>query len=282
VQLELAQAVIATGKPVVVVLTNGRPLAVPWLHENAGAILESWYLGLQAGPAVADLLLGKRNPEGKLSATFPRSVGQIPIYHSYLNTGRPKSDNSYSSRYIDSENTPLYAFGHGLSYTQFEYSGLKLPERVGEGQDIEVEVTLRNAGGREGAEVVQLYIGDTVASVARPVRELKAFKKVRLQAGQSEKVGLRLRPQDLAFHGRDMRFGYEPGEFKVFVGGDSVSGEQASFIVESDQNFITLKPSPLEGARNISVPGGGVKVETVKKKISPAPSADGVTGPTGP
>jgi beta-glucosidase len=235
-QLELAQRVLtaAEGKPLVVVLMNGRPLAIPWLAEHAPAIVEAWYLGVQMGPALADVLFGDANPSGKLPVTFPRTVGQVPVYYSHKNTGRPPDpDNKYTSKYLDVEWTPLYPFGHGLSYTTFEYGAPRLSKNaIGPGEELEVAVTVTNTGERAGAEVVQVYLRDDVASVTRPVMELRGFEKALLAPGEARTVSFRLQPDDLAFYDLGMRRVVEPGTFTVFVGGSSAATREALFRVE--------------------------------------------------
>lgn len=229
-QLQLAQELHKTGKPVIVVLMSGRPLTINWLDENAPAILETWFLGTQAGHAIADVLFGDYNPSGKLPVTFPRSVGQIPLFYNNKNTGRPISDEKYTSKYLDIPNTPLYPFGYGLSYTYFTYSNLKLnkPQYTMDEQ-IDVTVTVTNSGDMKGEEVVQLYIRDLVGSVTRPVKELKAFEKIALAPGESQQVNFTLSKDDLAFYTRNMEFKAEPGDFKVFVGTNSEECLEADF-----------------------------------------------------
>ncbi len=223
VQLELVQQLVATGKPVVVVLMNGRPLAIPWIADNAPAILETWFLGTQAGNAIADVLFGDYNPAGKLPVTFPRSEGQIPIFYSMKNTGRPMDpNNKYTSKYLDQPNTPQYPFGFGLSYTTFSYSDIKVnKETFTPREDLKISVTVTNSGKRDGEEVVQLYVRDLVGSVTRPLKELKGFQKIMLKAGESKEVIFTLSANDLRFYNRQMEFTYEPGDFDLFVGTNS-------------------------------------------------------------
>ncbi|SMO51247.1 beta-glucosidase BglX [Gracilimonas mengyeensis] len=234
VQEELAQEIHKIGKPTAAVLMNGRPLTINWLDENIPAILETWYLGTTAGDAIADVLFGDYNPSGKLPVTFPRSVGQIPIHYDMKSTGRPfDADNKYTSKYLDSPNEPLYVFGHGLSYTTFDYSPVSLSSRNMKTSDsLQVEVTVTNTGEYAGEEVVQLYIQDKVASVARPVQELKGFKKIKLEPGASEKVEFTITNDDLSFYRKGMNYGSEPGEFVVFVGGNSRDTQSAEFVLE--------------------------------------------------
>ncbi|HEX7049211.1 MAG TPA: glycoside hydrolase family 3 N-terminal domain-containing protein [Longimicrobiales bacterium] len=233
VQLRLAQAVHATGTPVVVVLMNGRPLAIPWLGANAPAILEAWYLGVEMGNAVADVVFGDYNPGGKLPVTFPRTVGQVPIYYNHKNTGRPADPKEkFTSKYLDLPSTPLYPFGYGLSYTDFAYGAVRLERAtIGTGDTLVVRVDVTNTGDRIGDEVVQLYLRDEVASITRPVKELRAFQRVTLRPGETRTISFTLRPDDLAFYGPDMRRIIEPGFFTVYVGGDSVDVQQARFEV---------------------------------------------------
>ncbi|MGH3118171.1 MAG: glycoside hydrolase family 3 N-terminal domain-containing protein [Gaiellales bacterium] len=232
VQEELAKRVHATGKPVAVVLMNGRPLAIPWLDENMPAILETWYLGTQMGPAVADVLFGDYNPGGKLPVTFPRATGQIPLYYNHKNTGRPSSEEKYTSKYLDVPWTPLYPFGHGLSYTTFAYTAPRLSRTTIRATDtLVVEVKVSNGGSRAGDEVVQLYLRDDVASATRPVRELRGFRRVTLQPGERRALSFTLRPDDLAFYDQRMDRVVEPGSFTVFVGGSSTAVQEARFEV---------------------------------------------------
>jgi beta-glucosidase len=234
VQLELAKRLHATGRPLVVVLMNGRPLAIPWLAEHAPAILEAWYLGVRMGPAVADVLFGDHNPSGKLPVTFPRTVGQVPIYYNHKRTGRPPDpDQKYTSKYLDVHWTPLYPFGHGLSYTTFGYGEPRLSRTaMGPADTVTVSVAVTNTGGRAGAEVVQLYLRDDHASVTRPVMELRGFEKVELAPGESRTLSFRLGPEELSFYDQRMQRVVEPGTFTVFVGGSSADTRQARFAVE--------------------------------------------------
>src|ERR1051325_10773233 len=222
-QLDLLKALQATGKPVVVVLMNGRPLTINWLAENSPAILETWFAGTQAGNAIADVLFGDVNPGGKLPVTFPRAVGQEPLYYNHLNTGRPPDvNNKYTSKYLDVSWTPLYPFGYGLSYTQFRLQNLELNARsMRPDGRVTVSVEVENVGLRVGDEVVQLYIRDAAASVTRPVRELKGFQRVTLRPGEKRRLEFTLTPELLRFYNRDLRFVVEPGEFKVMVGKSS-------------------------------------------------------------
>ncbi|HYJ46890.1 MAG TPA: glycoside hydrolase family 3 C-terminal domain-containing protein, partial [Pyrinomonadaceae bacterium] len=233
-QLDLVKAIQATGKPVVVVLMNGRPLTINWLAENTPAILETWFAGTQAGNAIADVLFGDVNPGGKLPVTFPRAVGQEPLYYNQMSTGRPPdANNKYTSKYLDVPWTPLFPFGYGLSYTQFQFSNLQLSAKsIRPDGRLTVSVEVENTGRRVGDEVVQLYIRDVAASVTRPVKELKGFERITLRPGERRRVSFTLGPEHLGFYNREMRFAVEPGEFRVFVGASSADdGLQASFEV---------------------------------------------------
>ena len=232
-QLELVQKIQATGKPTIVVLVNGRPLSIGWIVENAPAILESWMGGTESGNAIADILFGDVNPGAKLPVTFPRSVGQVPIYYNHMNTGRPpEAENRYTSKYYDVPWTPLFPFGYGLSYTTFKISNLQLSApRISADGKLTVSAEVENTGRRAGDEVVQLYIRDTVASMTRPVKELKGFQRVTLQPGGKRRVEFVLGPEQLGFWNREMRYVVEPGEFRVMVGANSVDVIEARFEV---------------------------------------------------
>jgi beta-glucosidase len=233
VQQQLLEAVAATGTPVVLVLMNGRPLILEWAAEHVPAIVETWFLGVETGHAVADLLFGDVNPSGRLTVTIPRSVGQIPLYYNHKNTGRPPSaTDHFTSKYLDVPVTPRYPFGYGLSYTTFAYSDLQVgAPRIGPNDTLTVSVTVTNTGTREGTEVVQLYVRDLVASVTRPVRELKGFRRVTLKPREARIVELRLAARDLAFYGLDMKPVVEPGTFSIFVGPNSAEGLDGRFEV---------------------------------------------------
>lgn len=220
VQLELIKAIKETGTPVVVVLMNGRPLAIPEVDEMADAILETWFAGTMGGPAMADIILGDANPSGRLPVTFPRNVGQVPLYYSMKNTGRPmEPENKYTSKYLDVPNTPLYPFGYGLGYTTFEYGEPSTSdEPFTENAPIEFSVEVRNTGDRAGRETVQFYVRDLVGSVTRPVLQLKGFRQIDLEPGETQTVTFTLSADDVAFYRRDMSYGWEPGEFDLFVG----------------------------------------------------------------
>ena len=223
-QLDLVKAIHAAGKPYAVVLMNGRPLTINWVAENSPAILETWFGGTEGGNAVADVLFGDVNPGGKLPITFPRNLGQIPLYYNYLPTGRPKLDETeeYVSKYIDSPNTPLFPFGYGLSYTNFKLSNMQLSQtRISKNGTLTVSVDLQNTGKREGSEVVQVYIRDMNASMSRPVKELKGFQKVSLKAGEKRKIQIPIKVSDLGFYNANMQYVVEDGQFRVMVGTDS-------------------------------------------------------------
>jgi beta-glucosidase len=229
-QLDLVKALHATGKPVVVVLMNGRPLTINWIAENSPAILEAWFAGTQAGTAIADILFGDVNPSGKLPVTFPRAVGQEPFYYNHMNTGRPPdSNNKYTSKYLDVSWTPLFPFGYGLSYTQFRLSNLQTSaQRIRPDGRLTVNVEVENTGQRTGDEVVQLYIRDVAASVVRPVKELKGFQRLTLRPGEKRRLEFTLTPELLGFYNREMRFVVEPGEFKVMIGESSADERELS------------------------------------------------------
>jgi len=224
-QRALLTALKATGKPLVVVLMNGRPLAIGWEKDNADALLETWYTGTEGGNAIADVLFGDHNPAGKLPISFPRSVGQIPVYYNHLRIGRPFTEGkpgNYTSQYFEEPNGPLYPFGFGLSYSRFTLSGLKLSAtRIGRGQTVTAEAVLRNEGPYEGANIVQLYISDSYASIARPEKELKGFRKIRLKPGESSVVRFEIGEEQLRFVNAALQTVVEPGRFEVQLGLDS-------------------------------------------------------------
>ncbi len=231
-QRDLLKALAKTGKPLVIVLFNGRPLTLPWEDAHASAILDVWAPGTEAGNAVADVLFGNYNPAGKITATFPRSVGQIPIYYNHKNTGRPfdgKGPAKFKSDYIDISNDPLYPFGYGLSYTTFNYSGVKLDKTMLKGNEaLKATVTITNTGKYAGEEVVQLYIGQPVASISRSVKELKDFRKIMLKPGESKEVTFDITTKDLKFYNTKLVYDWEPGEFIVEIGTNSSDTHTAS------------------------------------------------------
>ncbi|GAB3315799.1 beta-glucosidase BglX [Hymenobacter humi] len=236
-QLELLKALKKTGKPLVLVLMNGRPLTLAWENQNADAILETWFAGTQAGHAIADALFGAYNPSGKITATFPQVVGQVPIYYNHKSTGRPYAGtdklDKYKSRYLDVSNEPLYPFGYGLSYTTFSYGKPALSKAtIGPAETLEVKVTVQNTGQYDGEEVAQLYLRDVVGSISRPVKELKGFQKVLLKKGESKTLTFRLTPNDMKFYNDDLKWVAEPGDFQVFVGGNSRDVQMAAFKLQ--------------------------------------------------
>ncbi len=244
-QLELLQAVLTTGTPTVVILYNGRPLTIGWVADHVPAILEAWLPGTEGGNAIADILFGNVNPGAKLPVTFPRVVGQVPLHYNHLNTGRPaQAGNRYTSKYLDVPTGPLFAFGHGLSYTRFQLSGLKLSRReIPPDGRLAVSVDVKNVGDHPGDEVVQLYIRDLVASVARPVKELAGFERVSLQTGETKTLRFELGPERLGLYNRQLQFVVEPGEFRLFVGTSSVGGLEDRFKVVGGNAATELGPT---------------------------------------
>jgi beta-glucosidase len=230
-QEALVRAVHATGKPVVVVLMAGRPLATPWIAEHVPAILEAWYLGTEMGNAVADILFGDANPSGKLPVSIPRATGQVPVYYNHKRTGRPPvATEKYTSKYIDIPWTPQFPFGHGLSYTTFAYGNLRLSALSMRPSDtIVVSIDVTNTGDRAGDEVVQLYIRDEVGSLTRPVKELRGFRRIALRPGETQTVSFPLGAVDLAFYDSALDLVVERGFFRVFVGTSSERVEEARF-----------------------------------------------------
>ena len=231
-QRELLRALVETGKPLVLVLMNGRPLTLDWEAEHCGAILETWFGGTEAGDAVADVLFGDCNPSGKLTATFPRSVGQIPIYYNHKNTGRPyKNDPSakYVSRYLDLPNDPLFVFGYGLSYTTFSYGEIKLSQTaLADQETLTASINLTNTGKFAGEETAQLYLSQPVASVTRSVEDLRGFQKVRLQPGETKEVTFHISAEDLKFYSEKLKYDWEPGNVVVRIGGNSSQTKSAN------------------------------------------------------
>ena len=234
VQKDLLKALLKTGKPVVLVLFNGRPLTIQWESENVPAILDAWFGGTEAAYSIADVLFGDVNPSGKLTMTFPKNVGQIPIYYAHKNTGRPLDEGGwfmkFRSNYLDVDNDPVYPFGYGLSYTTFEYGPVSLSApSMKAGEKLIASVEVKNTGSVAGKEIVQMYIRDVVASSSRPVRELKGFEKVLLQPGETKTVSFEIDVDALSFWNQEMEYVAEPGEFKVYIGGDSRTVNEASF-----------------------------------------------------
>lgn len=237
VQKDLLKALMKTGKPVVLVLFNGRPLTLNWEKANVPAILDVWFGGSEAGSAIADVLFGNVNPSGKLPVTFPQNVGQIPIYYNHKNTGRPLPEGGwfqkFKSNYLDVSNEPAFPFGFGLSYTNFGYSDVKLssPKMNNEGF-VTASVTVTNTGKVDGAEVVQLYIRDIVATSTRPVKELKGFQKIFLKAGESKTIDFKITTDLLKYYNDDLQYVAEPGDFEVMIGGSSADVKSAKFTLE--------------------------------------------------
>jgi len=230
-QLDLLKALKKTGKPIVLVLMNGRPLTLEWENNNCDAILETWFGGTQAGNAITSVLFGEYNPSGKLTMTFPRNVGQIPIYYNSKNTGRPiDPNNKYSTKYLDVPNTPLYPFGYGLSYSTFSYGDIKLETTtLTPRQALTATITVTNNGSYDGMETVQMYIHDMVGSIGRPVKELKGFQKIMLKAGESAKVSFKITADNLKFYNSDLNYIAEPGDFKLFIGSNSSDVKEVAF-----------------------------------------------------
>jgi beta-glucosidase len=251
-QRELVDAVrvAADGKPLAVVLMNGRPLAIEWMHESVPAILEGWFGGVEMGNAVADVLFGDVNPGGRLPVTFPRTIGQVPIYYAYRQTGRPAHAlNEYTSKYEDAPWTPLYPFGHGLSYTWFRYGPVRLSAtRITPADSLTVSVDVANAGPREGDEVVQLYVQDRAASMTRPVRELRGFRRIHLDPGETRTVTFHIDIDDLAYWGPGMRHIAEPGLFVAEVGTRSDRVQGAEFELATHQGQTVDVPERCEAA----------------------------------
>ncbi|HTH58040.1 MAG TPA: glycoside hydrolase family 3 N-terminal domain-containing protein [Cyclobacteriaceae bacterium] len=236
VQEELVKAIKATGKPVIALINAGRPLIFNSVEENVSAVLYSWWLGTQAGNAIGDVLFGDYNPSGKLPMTFPKSEGQIPLYYNYFSTGRPapnENETFYRSGYIDMPNSAAFPFGYGLSYTNFNYGNINLVPADGvlrQGQSLKINVVVTNAGKYEGKETVQLYVRDLVGSVVRPVKELKGFQQIVLKPGEAREISFTISSDDLRFYNEKLEYIYEPGDFKVFVGGNSRDVKEASFV----------------------------------------------------
>ena len=232
VQQELLEEIFSVNSNIVLVLNNGRPLAINWADENIPAILEAWQLGTQSGHAIAQVLYGDYNPSGKLPMTFPRNVGQVPLYYNYKNTGRPNlpgPDSVFWSHYNDEENTPLYPFGYGLSYSTFKYSNLIITNNFEKNSKIEITIDVKNTGAIEGKEVVQLYIRDKYASITRPVKELKGFELLNLKAGETKAAKFELTEKELGFYDNEGKWILEKGEFEVYVGTNSQTQNKKSF-----------------------------------------------------
>ena len=228
-QMRLLRKLAETGKPVIALLFNGRPLAIPQADELAGAVVEAWHLGAEAGTAILDVLFGAVNPSGKLTTTFPAVSGQCPMYYAHTNTGRPGGKSKFTSKYLDAPNEPLYPFGYGLSYTEYEYSDLTAELADGAYQ---VRVTVRNAGPRDGEEIMQCYVRDVAAARVRPVKKLAAFEKTELKVGEQKIVTFTIPLADLGYYGPDMTYRVDPGEFRFYVGGNSRDCLEVSVIYE--------------------------------------------------
>ena len=236
-QVELLQALKATGKPVVLVLNTGRPLTLTWEDENMDAILNTWSQGSEAGHAIADVLFGDINPSAKLTTSFPRTVGQLPLYYNHKNTGRPHGDYEkymkFRSNYIDVVNAPLYPFGYGLSYTTYEYSDVTLSSsEVANGGNFTATVTVKNTGNMDGKEIVQLYIHDVESTSTRPVKELRGFQKVDIKAGETKTITFELSTEDLKYYNHELQYVCEPGDFEIMIGPNSRDTKTAVLTVK--------------------------------------------------
>ncbi|MDR2281661.1 MAG: beta-glucosidase BglX [Sphingobacterium sp.] len=233
-QHNLLKALLKIGKPVVLVLFTGRPLTLTWEHENVPAILNVWFGGTETGKAVADVLFGDVNPSGKITATFPKNVGQIPLYYAHKNTGRPLGTSpwfqKFRSNYLDIDNEPLYPFGYGLSYTTFDYGDITIDRtKLTPNDSINASITVTNTGGYDGEEIVQLYIQDVIGSVTRPTKELKGFQKIFLKKGESRQLRFTLTEEDLKFYDAELRYLAEPGEFRIYIGKNSSDTKGVNF-----------------------------------------------------
>ncbi|MDR3062176.1 MAG: beta-glucosidase BglX [Dysgonamonadaceae bacterium] len=236
-QRKLLKALVQTGKPVVLVLFTGRPLALVWENENVPAILNTWFGGSEAAYAIADVLFGDVNPSGKLTASFPQNIGQIPIFYNHKNTGRPLAEGKwfqkFRSNYLDVSNEPLYPFGYGLSYTTFNYGAIRLSsDSFNANGELTASVVVTNTGERAGKEIIQLYIRDLVGSITRPVKELKGFEKISLEPGESKTVTFTITPELLRFYNNDLKYDYEPGDFVLMIGSNSRDVQTASFSLQ--------------------------------------------------
>lgn len=239
-QLELLRRLKTLHKPIVCVLFNGRPLDLHGVLDEADAVLEAWYPGSEGGAALADILSGDVNPSGRLTMSFPYTVGQVPVYYNHFNTGRPldeaNGEERYVSKYLDSPNEPLLPFGFGVGYTEFEYGEMRLSgEVMTPEQPLEVEIAVTNIGDRAGEEVVQLYIRDVAGEVVRPVKELKAYRKVLLQPGESRKITFTISEEQLRYHHSDLSFASDAGQFVVMVGANSRDTKNSCFRLEKLQ-----------------------------------------------
>ena len=234
-QLELLKEIYKVNKNIVLVLMNGRPLTIEWEAENIPAIVEAWHLGSMAGHAIADVLTGKYNPSGKLTMSFPRSVGQIPVYYNHKATGRPTTAPGmiFYTHYMDVETSPRYPFGYGLSYSKFDYSTITLSDStLNSGGTITASIKVTNSSGVDGEEIVQMYIRDLVGSITRPVLELKGFQKAMIKAGETRQFDFEITSAQLSFYRKDFSYGTEPGDFEVFIGPNSNELMKANFILK--------------------------------------------------
>jgi beta-glucosidase len=238
-QQELLEAVVATGRPVVLVVMSGRPLVLSWMDEHVPAILQAWHGGIRAGRAVAEILFGLVAPSGRLTVSFPRTEGQVPVYYAHKSTGRPLNargviqfNREHKAQYLDESSLPLYGFGYGLTYTSFAYDALEVvTPNVPLDGTVAVSATVTNTGDRVGVEVVQLYVQDLVGQVTRPVRELKGFRRVTLEPGESKRVTFEVPVKVLGFHDLNMHYVVEPGDFRVWIGPNAYEGLQGAFEV---------------------------------------------------
>jgi beta-glucosidase len=231
-QMKLISAVLATKKPVVLVLESGRPLNISWAPEQVPAIIQAWFLGVQAGNAIADVLFGDASPSAHLPLSWPRSVGQIPVYYNHKNTGRPSSPDRWHTGYLDLTKEPLYPFGYGLTYTKFKFSGIKADPSISKDGTLHVSAEIENTGKREGTEIVQLYVHDRVAPTSRPVRELKGFQRVTLAPGEHKNIEFTVQANDLGSYDPDMHWVVPVGTYDVWVAPDSASGVAGTFEVQ--------------------------------------------------
>jgi beta-glucosidase len=230
--MKLISAVLATKKPVVLVLESGRPLDISWAPERVPAIMQAWYLGVQSGNAIADVLFGDASPSGRLPVSWPRTVGQIPIYYNHKNTGRPSAPDRWHTGYLDLASAPLYPFGYGLTYTKFNYGSLRADSSISKDGTLHVSAEIENTGKREGTEIVQLYVHDRVAPTSRPVRELKGFERVTLAPGEYKTVSFTVRVNDLGSYDPEMHWIVPSGTYDVWVAPDSNSGIAGTFEVQ--------------------------------------------------
>jgi beta-glucosidase len=231
-QQQLLEAIVATGKPVVLVLESGRPLHITWAKDNVPAIMQAWFTGVQAGNAIADLLFGDASPSARLPLSWPRTIGQIPIYYNHKNTGRPASNSRWHTGYLDESKEPLFPFGYGLTYTNFAYSNLHVENAtITPSGTLHVSAEIQNSGKRTGTEVVQLYVHDRIASTSRPVRELKGFQRITLSPGERKTVEFSVNANDMGSYDPDMKWVVPPGTYDVWIAPNAVEGITATFEV---------------------------------------------------